>query len=75
MKQVLIFVVLLSLTGCASEPMTPEQRAIAMQYLMARAAQPPPPQPAPYYMPTTPSNPPVNCISNRNGNQTYTTCN
>ena len=55
------------LAGCASEPMTDEQRQMAFQYLMAQQANRPPP-PQPYYMPR-------NCISNVNGNTIYTNCN
>lgn len=63
------------LAGCASEPMTDEQRQMAFQYLMAQQANRPPP-PQPYYMPTTPAPAaPRNCISNVNGNTIYTNCN
>jgi PBP1b-binding outer membrane lipoprotein LpoB len=66
-----------TLAGCASEPMTDEQRQMAFQYLMAQQNRPPPPQPQPYYVPVNPApvNPSVNCISNHVGNQTYTNCN
>ncbi|SDK42565.1 hypothetical protein [Bradyrhizobium ottawaense] len=65
------------LAGCASEPMTPEQRAFAAQYLLAQQANRPPP-PQPYYMPVPAPAPvaqPHNCISNVNGNTIYTNCN
>jgi len=65
------------LAGCASEPMTDEQRRMAFQYLMAQQANRPPP-PQPYYMPVPAPAPvaqPRNCISNVNGNTIYTNCN
>lgn len=63
------------LAGCASEPMTDEQRQMAFQYLMAQQANRPPP-PQPYYMPVpAPVAQPRNCISNVNGNTIYTNCN
>jgi hypothetical protein len=66
-----------SLAGCASEPMTDEQRQFAMQYLLAQQANRPPP-PQPYYVPIPAPAPvaqPRNCISNVNGNTIYTNCN
>lgn len=63
------------LAGCASEPMTDEQRQFAMQYLLAQQANRPPP-PQPYYMPPpAPVAQPRSCISNVNGNTVYTNCN
>jgi cell division septation protein DedD len=68
------------LTGCASEPMTDEQRAIAMQYLLNR------PQPQPYVLPMpAPVQPlpvqpapqvvaPRSCQSTINGQTINTTC-
>lgn len=74
-KLVVVVCVAAGLAGCASEPMTPEQRAFAAQYLLAQQANRPPP-PQPYYMPVPASAPaPRNCISNVNGNTIYTNCN
>lgn len=76
-KWVVLACVAVGLAGCASEPMTPEQRAFAAQYLLAQQANRPPP-PQPYYMPTTPAPvqvAPMNCNSNVVGNSVYTNCN
>lgn len=61
--------------GCASgpsQPMTDEQRQLAMQYLLSRPQQP---QPQPYVLPI-PAAPvrPQQCISNVNGQSIYTNC-
>lgn len=72
MKLAAILGISIILTGCASEPMTDEQRQMAFQYLMARQAN----QPAPYVapMPVAPARP-TNCISNQSGSTVYTNCN
>lgn len=80
MGRIGIAALMLALTGCTSEPMTPEQRELAMQYLLAQQArQAPPPQP--YYVPPPAPAPvivqqrPTNCITNQVGNTMYTNCN
>lgn len=77
MKRIIVFGILFLLTGCASEPPSPEQRQFLAQWMLAQQArQPPPPQP--YYMPTTPAQTqqrPTNCITNQVGNSLYTNCN
>ena len=76
-KWAAVFFAAVCLAGCASEPMTDEQRRMAFQYLMAQQANRPPP-PQPYYVPVPAPAPvaaPRNCISNVNGNTVYTNCN
>jgi len=68
------FLVLTLLSGCASEPMSDEQRQIALQYLLNR------PQPQPYVlpMPAPVQAPPPSttrlCQSVVNGQVINTTC-
>lgn len=66
------------LSGCATEPMTDEQRAAVLQYL---AARPPPPQPyvlpMPAPLPVQPvvqQAPPRTCYSTVNGQNILTNC-
>lgn len=73
MKRAVLLALLLG--GCASEPMTDEQRQLALQYLMNR------PQPQPYVLPMPPPVQPVQpvqqpriCQSQVNGQTINTTC-
>jgi hypothetical protein len=75
-----VFIGFLLLSGCASEPMTDEQRQFAMQYLLAQANRPPPqpyvlPMPAPVQPAPVVIQQPRNCISTVNGQSIYTNCN
>lgn len=77
MKRAVLLALLLG--GCASEPMTDEQRQFAMQYLLAQQAHPPQPyvlpmpqQPQPYMVPIPHQ---TNCASTVNGQIINTTCN
>lgn len=72
MRCIAILGAALALSGCATEPMTDEQRQFAMQYLMNR------PQPQPYVQPMPApiqQNSPRNCISSVAGQTIYTNCN
>lgn len=61
------------LSGCASRPMTPEQRQFAAEYFLSQQERYKPP--APYYMPMPAQSPaPRNCMSNVIGNTIYTNC-
>lgn len=65
---------LVLLSGCASEPMTDEQRQFAMQYLLAQQNRPPP---QPYVLPMpapTQQVQPRTCTSMVNGQMINTTC-
>jgi hypothetical protein len=79
MKTSILLLGFLALAGCASEPMTDEQRQFAMQYLLARANQPPPqpymlPAPAPVQPIQQPIQSPRTCQSYVNGQYINTTC-
>lgn len=68
------FIGFLLLCGCASEPLTDEQRQLAMQYLLNR------PQPQPYVLPMPAPIQPIQqsaprmCQSTVNGQTINTTC-
>lgn len=72
-----ILLAFLTLAGCASEPMTDEQRQFAMQYLLAQANRPPP---QPYVLPMPAPVQPVQqapmrtCQSMVNGQYITTNC-
>jgi len=76
MRGLAISAIVLMLGGCASEPMTAEQRQFAMQYLLSQQANKPPP-PQPYYVPIAPApqQRQTNCITNQVGGTLYTNCN
>jgi PBP1b-binding outer membrane lipoprotein LpoB len=72
---------ILLLSGCASQPMTAEQRQFAMQYMLAQGNRPVP-QPYLQPMPAVPAAQPVQlvqpapriCQSTINGQIINTTC-